>query len=83
MQTILQRISKHKTSNIGRLTQLVECFRHMEEVGSSSLLSPTTKKGTPQAHPFSWWAFKRRVRGNLLPSSVCLAKQILAVNDKT
>ena len=28
----------------GRLTQLVECFRHMEEVGSSSLLSPTTQK---------------------------------------
>ena len=66
MQTIFQRISKHKTSNIGRLTQLVECFRHMEEVGSSSLLSPTTKKGAPKAYLFSWWVFKRRVRGNLL-----------------
>ncbi len=32
----------HSTN--GRLTQLVECFRHMEEVGSSSLLSPTKQK---------------------------------------
>ena len=40
--TIFIRFGIMQLTN-GRLTQLVECFRHMEEVGSSSLLSPTKK----------------------------------------
>ena len=49
--TIFIRFGIIQSTN-GRLTQLVECFRHMEEVGSSSLLSPTIKRTDHAVCPF-------------------------------
>ena len=58
----------------------------MEEVGSSSLLSPTIKKGRSSVSldlPFFMVGFyENSLRGNLLPTSVNLLQQILAVNIK-
>ena len=54
----------------------------MEEVGSSSLLSPTIKKGKSSVSldlPFFMVGFyENSLRGNLLPASVNLLQQILA-----
>ena len=87
--TIFIRFGIIQSTN-GRLTQLVECFRHMEEVGSSSLLSPTTQK----AHLSVCLLRGRRLideyaaqpqlkfSKNLKVPSFAFAKANLAVNNK-